>query len=127
MAAEMNRNSDGVGSFVRHGPDYWRGIIAQWRRSGLTQAEFARRNGFSKCIISSWKNRFEREDKGKRNGKQKREPSGRAFLPVKVVAARSAEPGFVEVQLRGGRTIRFREDIAPGTLESIVRVLESRE
>jgi len=39
---------------------YWRGRMAAWERSGLTQAEFCRRKGLSRAAFGWWRHRFKK-------------------------------------------------------------------
>ncbi len=50
---------------------YWQAHVSAWRRSGLTQREYSKRQGLSEWSFSSWKRRL-----------AKRNPDSVSFLPV---------------------------------------------
>lgn len=58
-----------------------RDAVAKWRASGLSQAEFCRREGIAECSLSAWKLRDERA-----KSKPVRKP-----LPAKPASAVSAK------------------------------------
>jgi transcriptional regulator with XRE-family HTH domain len=77
--------------------------VARFKRSGLSQREFAERAGVSVVTLRSWIARFRRED-----------AEASPLLPVRVVAstapkARSSEDtaGAVEIEVASGVRLRF--------------------
>lgn len=44
---------------------YWRGVIADWEASGMTQAEFCRSRGLSAASFYYWKSRFKQDQSTK--------------------------------------------------------------
>lgn len=97
----------------------WRDRVDRWRNSGLSQAEFCRREGLAETALSTWKNRLGRKSKA---GAPSRAPSEGclAFAPVQVVSTEvqceqpAVRPEPVEVLL-----VR----IPHGTSDSAVRQL----
>jgi hypothetical protein len=70
---------------------YWRRILAEWERSGLSQAEFCRRRGIKAVNLAWWKRRLRATD-GADGGRQ---------------AGRAVRSGFVEVAVpRGSASVR---------------------
>ncbi len=99
---------------------YWRAaeaeqVLAAWRRSGRSVADFARQHGVSDRRLLRWRARLE--------------PAAPRFHPVRVVErtrpipARSPEP--LELELRGGRRVRVPAGFDPEQLEALVRTVES--
>jgi hypothetical protein len=103
---------------------HWRDIVARWEKTGQTQTRFCRQRGISVFAFRWWRHRLMNEPK--RRGAERR-PSV-SFLPVQVVDAQpltsaSTSTGL-EIQLRGGRLIRVREDFNPDLLRKLLSVLE---
>lgn len=94
----------------------WAKRVEQWKRSGLTGAEFAAQLGVKEATLRHWKWQLERRLKS----------PGAEF--IEVVAARdalTAEPQALEVvvgELRVVVPVGFDED----TLRRLLRVVESR-
>jgi len=45
---------------IRRNREYWQQQIEAWQRSGLTQAEYGRRNDINPTYLSQWKSRLSR-------------------------------------------------------------------
>jgi hypothetical protein len=72
---------------------YWQRLLAEWARSGLSQAEFCRRRGLKAVNLAWWKRRL-RATEGADGGHRERG------------AGRAVRRGFVEVALpRGSASI----------------------
>ena len=94
----------------------WRGQLATWQRSGLSQAAYCRQQGLTQADFSWWKGEIGRRDRSK--------TTTPAFVPVRV-SAPQAVPYVFEAALIGGRVLRFDARIDPATLNAVVRVLEA--
>jgi transposase-like protein len=77
-------------------------VLARWERSGLTLAEFARREGMPASTLAWWRYQL-----------RQRTGTGRADAPVAATAftevqreCAAAAPAFVEIVLRNGRVVR---------------------
>jgi hypothetical protein len=113
----------------------WRSRIARWIRSGLSQVEFCRRNGWPIYGFRWWKHRLDQSDHKFASGGRavtKRRTLAGSFVPIKLVESRSAtsaaQAGIeVELELGGGRTLRIRGDHAfnPEVLRQVVRIVLS--
>jgi hypothetical protein len=68
---------------------YWRRLLAEWERSGLSQAEFCRRRDIKAVNLAWWKRRLKGTDHAD-GGRRARQPR------------RGGRDGFVEVALRRG-------------------------
>lgn len=111
-----------------------RRVLARWERSGLTQREFAARNGLTPTTISWWRHVFRRAAEGEQpsrsNGSARRAPGtgGRdaSFVEVTLPApADSGSAGF-EVVLRTGHVVRVPARFDAAALRAVVAALESR-
>jgi hypothetical protein len=97
-----------------------RKVMRQWRRSGLSLGEFARKQGWDEQRLRYWAARdevgVEREAKG--------EP-GTRFVPGIVVDVGAHER--VSVALPRGVVVEARrlEDVAPTWVAEVVRALEA--
>jgi len=103
----------------------WRRLVRRWRSSGLTQADFCRRQRLSIPAFRWWKQELDRRD-ARRHGSS----AGTAhFLPVKVVSpsdsVSSGNGGLVELELNGGRILRVRPGFDPDLLVKIISAVEA--
>jgi transposase-like protein len=91
----------------------WRGLVAAWRSSEVSQAEFCRRHAVNPNTFAWWKKKFRRG----------RTPS---FVPVRLVAPRAAPSGEAfEVELRTGERIRVGATFNPDALRRLLAVLDA--
>jgi hypothetical protein len=106
----------------------WRLRIQKQVRSGLSVREFCRREGLKDWTFRWWRQELIRRDKAPAlTGRN--EPIGAppVFLPVRVIdpeatAFRSAPP--IEILMPTGPTVRVACGFDPGTLRSVLAVLE---
>jgi len=124
----------------------WGGMVDAWRRSGLSQTEFCRREGVSLPTFNYWKlravgatRRMEWRAAGKvarrrRSRIAAKRPQGQAaaFLPVRVVGsagpAGGAVPGReIEILLRNGRRLRAAAELSPEIVVRWVGALERED
>lgn len=98
----------------------WKKRVDQWKRSGLTSAEFASRNGgCNPNTLKFWKWQLGRE------AREKRAPSKVEFLevPPPTVLPRSDSALVVELDQRPYR-IRLTADFSEDGLRRVLSVLE---
>ena len=104
----------------RRSRDEWTALVAAWRRSGLTQAEFCQREGLSRRTLGWWRWRLEREA-------APAPPSKAEFVEVQVV---EPEPPPDEIRdfdvLVAGLVVRVPSGFDEEALGRLVRALESR-
>ena len=105
-----------------------RRIVDETSQPGMSVAQVARRYGIAPRVLFRWKEAFKPEP----------EPADPVFAPVQitdpaameaptaasppVIVARSA-PG-IEIELIGGRRVRFERDADPETVRRLVALLE---
>ncbi len=98
------------------GPDQWRQIIDEQRRSGLTVAAYCRDRGIKDSAFYAWKRRL-------------RSPAKPSGLPkpafVEVTAPITGTAGTIEIRLRGERHLLARRGFDRELLIELVRTLES--
>jgi hypothetical protein len=93
--------------------EHWQRIVGRWRASGLSQAEFCRRQDIPVWKLAWWRKRL----------KGQAEESASLFVPVGIVPA-AASTTELELTLPGGRILRFPAQVEPTTLAGIVAALE---
>src|SRR6516165_2454220 len=81
---------------------YWRELLWQWRRSGLTPREFCDQQGISQPSFYAWRREIALRD-------QPVTITPQATTPTFVkVALEAAAPSAIEIVLAGGRLLRVR-------------------
>lgn len=117
--------------------DHWRSILERWRTSGMTLAEFARRETLSYWTLWDWKKRLgigrRNSNRSESKGSARKGTSDPEFVPVRVVDGMtySQEPqdrasgSPVEVLLRCGQAVRFDSRCDLGFLAAVVSTLEA--
>ena len=99
-------------------------IIEEASQPGVTLSQVARRYGIDRRVLFRWKEAL-------RPTPPKAEPAAAVFAPVQVMdAAPAAEspidaptPG-IEIELVGGRRVRFERDADPEAVHRLVTLLE---
>ena len=101
---------------------YWGAQLRAWHRSGLTQAEFCRRQGIGLRRFGSWKRRLE-------GGRPGREPQAR-FVAVAIrpepegrTAPAVAGPAALTVVAGSGYRVEVGDGFAPDTLARLLTTL----
>jgi hypothetical protein len=125
---------------------YWREVLAEWSRSGLSKVAFCRKRGLSPSAFHWWKGELSRRDaaRGSRSARPcsaKRAGNGTeakakpAFVAVRVAASAAAGAavplradgrveGAVDVVLRNGHRVRVGAGFDAEVLGRVVGVLE---
>jgi hypothetical protein len=108
----------------------WNALLNDFRRSGLTQAEFCERRGIS---IHSFRKRLYRVPASKPVSANHPSPNATThFLPVTVLpdpipaTAAAAAPQHLELLLGNGRRIAVAPGFDPQTLRQLIAVVEER-
>src|SRR4051794_29489111 len=96
---------------------FWRRMIQQWRRSGLSARAFCQQHGLSEPNFYAWRRTL-----------ADRDAEAIAFVPVEVLPepsppANTAGPGL-ELLLPGGRVLRIGPGFDGPTLRRLLAVLE---
>lgn len=105
---------------------YWRGVIDDWSRSGLSQAEYCRRHRLAAVTFSWWKGRLSREAGGATSRREVQAGSlaaGAGFVELRWPDA-LARAGY-EVALSNGRVVRVPEGFDAGTLTRLIAAVEA--
>jgi transposase len=107
----------------------WKALLSDFRRSGLTQAEFCRRRNIS---LASFRYHFYKPRPANHASVVDRSPasSDNHFLPVSILAdptpiATSSQP-HLELVLSNGRRISVTPGFDPQTLRRLIAVVEER-
>lgn len=98
---------------------FWRRMLGQWRRSGLSVRDFCAEEGLSEPNFYAWRRTIAR-----------REAEAVQFIPVQVVPeqkAVTATDGFssgLELVLGAGRLLRIGPSFDAATLRRLLPLLE---
>ena len=120
----MAKGTVGVGERGRR-----KRLVAEWRRSGQSAAEFGGRRGISQWVLYSWVKQVGAGAKGRRQKRRavRSSTTGEAlgFIPVRLVGDGHADSparteGAVEIQLRGGDVVRVVGEVSTERLRAVV-------
>lgn len=103
---------------------FWRDLVQRHRGSGLSVAEFCRREKLSQPSFYAWRRTLAERDSQRAKPATRRQPR-REFLPLRVTDS-PARQGAITIELAGGRLLRLPESIAAGRLAEVVQALEAR-
>ena len=104
-------------------------LVARWRRSGQSAAEFADRHGISQWALYSWAKQLgagpKRRRPPQRSVRRSTTAGASGFIPVRLVGDEHADPparaeGVVEIQLRGGDVVRVVGEVSAERLRAVV-------
>ena len=117
--------------------EYWRGVFAEQRASGLSHSEFCRQKTISMNAYFWWKRELPRREAGRREVRPaRRHREGRkisitpSLIPVRIrepeegTSAVSRSQAF-EVVFRSGRVLRIPSGFHAEDLRRLISVLES--
>ena len=110
--------------------EHWRRVLARQQQSGITQADFCRREGIQQASLSWWVRELKERDQSHRpvrKARPKKSARRSAFVPVHVIQATSrpsASP--LEVVTRGGHIVRLQPDFDSTALRRLVAALEGQ-
>lgn len=93
--------------------EHWRQVLRRWQASGLSQAEFCRRQDIPVWKMAWWRRRL----------KGQAQESASLFVPIGITSA-SAAAVELELTVAGGRVLRFPAEVEPTKLAAIVAALE---
>jgi hypothetical protein len=100
---------------------YWQKHISQWSESGLTQAEYCRRNKLSAAAFNWWKRHLRKKSKS-----QKNPSTSMQFVEVHgVTPANVGRSENYEILLSRGRAIRVDRDFDSDVLRRLIVAVES--
>lgn len=108
-----------------------KGLVARWRRSGQSAAEFGARRGISQWALYSWAKHLgagaSRRRQPRRPTRSSRLAGPAAFIPVRLVGdehgdrqTRAEAEGIVEIQLCGGEVVRVVGEVSAERLRAVV-------
>lgn len=108
---------------------FYRRLLAEQRRSGLSIRAFAKARGVPAGTLSAWGFQLKKRDAARR-AKEAERPT---FVPVSVATAgvvasgagRSGPAGIYEVELGAGRVLRLPPDFDDARATTLVRVVAS--
>jgi hypothetical protein len=108
---------------------YWRQLVRQWRRSGLTAREFGAEQGVSEPSFYSWRREIERRARQRKasavstTALPSPDRATPAFIQLPVDASATTTVA-IEVVLGERRLLRVRPGFSADLLRQLVRLLE---
>ena len=100
---------------VRTSKQQRRVILAEFERSGVSAAQFARRTGLKYSTFAAWVHRHRR---------RKRLEAKSPVRLLEAVVASAPVPSILEVQLPGGARLEVRDASQVPLLAALVRALD---
>ena len=88
--------------------EYWKQLIGEQSRSGLTQAEFCRDRGVSVGTFSSWKAQLKKECKSNAGG---------------LVRVEVGRPEPMRIVFPGGAALHFAETPSPEWITELMKLV----
>lgn len=97
---------------------FWRRMLRQWRRSGLSARAFCQQRGLSQPSLYAWRRTIAGRD-----------AQALPFVPVQVLppekpAVAGAADSGLELMLNGGRILRIGPAFDEPTLQRLLALLE---
>jgi transposase-like protein len=99
---------------------FWRDVIRRHAASGQSVRAFCLREKLTESAFYFWRRTI-----AERNGQAHRTPQSPAFVPVTVTDRTSRDPS-IELELAGGRLLRFPQSISTERLVALIHALEAR-
>ena len=106
--------------------EYWRKRMEAWGRSGLSQAEYCRRQGLQPVSFSWWKRRLSAGVQAP--GRRRPRPGGQTSVPAGFIEVRMPEgagPAVYEIRLAGDRCVRVPGDFEATVLTRLIAAVEA--
>ena len=109
---------------------YWVRVLGDWKSSGLTQVEFARKRGVSVQTLRWWKSRLSQEAgrptaRSSRRRSKRTPANGASFVSVSVVpSAPDDDRSPIEILVAQDRVVRIRGDFDPALLRKVISAIE---
>jgi hypothetical protein len=115
---------------------FWRRVLRQWRRSGLTGRDFCAEQGLRETSFYAWRRELARRDREQQAATMKDDlpartatarPSAAAAPPTFVqlaIADDTALTPTIEVVLTQGRRVQVRPGFDAELLRQLLRLLE---
>lgn len=94
--------------------DFWRGHLAEWRSSGLTQAAYCRQHSLSVPSFGYWRRTLETRSA----------TTSAALLPI-VIGEASGEDDTIEVYLPNGLRAQVPTSMMPSRWVALIRALRT--
>jgi len=106
---------------------FWRRVVGQWRRSGLTIRDFCEQQSLSEPSFYAWRRTIAERDREASSGRRRRvrdQPvASPLFVPLRVTPSASV----LEIVLGQGRVIRVPPGFDPATLRLLLAVLDEEQ
>ena len=94
------------------------GVLARWRRSGLSAAQFCRRNGIKRQALSYWKRAL-----GPAARRIEQRVPRPTFVPLQIVDEPVFEAAVLEIVLASGDRVRVPAGTSVEQIRAVVSAL----
>jgi len=98
---------------------FWRRMLRQWRRSGLSARAFCEQHGLSQPSLYAWRRTI-----ANRDGEAVRFLPVQVLPPEKPAGTGDATAAGLELMLNGGRVLRIGPAFDGPTLQRLLALLE---
>jgi len=101
---------------MKHDREFWTRHVKDWRRSGLTQAQYCRRHRLLKGTLGYWASTL-----------NKPKAAGSALVEVGRTEVKPQQSNCpIELAVQGGYLLRLWPGVEPAHLREVLLVLERR-
>ena len=116
--------------------EFWRLVLSEFERSGMTARAFCAQEGISEPSFYSWRRRIRDRDTGDEKSTAPRSPA--RLVPVEVVdngaelcalsaPGSTAGAAALEIVTPGGFVVRVRDGVQPAALGVLLDVILERQ
>ena len=103
--------------------EYWKEQLRQWRQSGLSQAEFCRRNGLTTQQLSKWKIKLRNSHKPESISKSKSSKSSDTDRFVEVRLTDHIQQSY-QISLANGRSLQIPNNYDVQVISELITIME---
>jgi transposase len=115
------------GEHNHHKERFWRRLLGQWQRSGLTVRDFCVQHGVSEPSFYAWRRIITQRDQGRSDpsrGGAGRSSAKPVFVPIRVMPTAPASVAPLEIVLGRGQVVRVLPGFDAATLRQLLAILE---
>jgi hypothetical protein len=114
--------TDGVGG--RRGEKYWRELIRQFEKAGLSRSQFCAEHELKLGTFDYWRRYLRRQDGEvvSRGGTKKNSQSESTLVPV-VITNEQTSPQVIEIRTAQGHVVSVPVAVCPKLLQQVFKAL----
>lgn len=103
--------------------EYWKKQIKRWQTSGLSQAEFCRRNGLVKQQLSKWKKKLRNSQKPESTTRSKSNKSSNTNRFIQVKLTDDIQQSY-QIRLANGRSLQIPKGYDAQVISELITIME---